>query len=101
MRGGGGGGCSSPLKEGGGVWERGSRDRPIAEPLCGVPFYPILGPRDGRGYVGPQECRGYVAPTGMNSRRSLWGKLGARAWPRRLHLCFRFGCRACFRFQFL
>ena len=47
----GGGGRSSRLKEGGGDWERGSRDRPIAEPLFGVPFYPILGPRDGRGYV--------------------------------------------------
>ena len=39
---GGGGGRSSPLKEGVGGWERGSRDRPIAEPLRGVPFYPIL-----------------------------------------------------------
>ena len=43
---GGGGGRSSPLKEGGG-----SCDRPIAEPLFGVPCYPNLGPRDGRGYV--------------------------------------------------
>ena len=68
----GGGVFFEPPEGGGGDWERGSRDRPIAEPLCGVPFYPILGPRDGRGYV---------ASTGTNSRRSLWGKLEARAWP--------------------
>ena len=82
----GGGGRSSPLKEGVGGWERGSRDRPIVEPLRGVPFYPILGPRDGRGYVGPQERRGYVASTGTNSRRPLWGKLGAQASPARIQL---------------
>ena len=62
--GGGGGGRSSPLKEGGGVWERGFRDRPIVEPLFGVPFYPNLGPSDGRGYVailptcGPPKAQG-------------------------------------------
>ena len=62
--GGGGGGGANPLKEGGGGWQRGSGDRPIAEPSFGVPFYPNLGPRDGRGYVailptcGPPRVRG-------------------------------------------
>ena len=37
-------GSFEPPKGGGGGLGRGSRDKPIAEPLCGVPFYPILGP---------------------------------------------------------
>ena len=64
------GGCSSPPKDGeGGAWERGSRDRPIAEPLFGVPFYPILGPRDGMGCVatlptcGPPRTQGLCSLT--------------------------------------
>ena len=68
-------GLFEPPEGGGWGRERGSRDRPIAEPLCRVPFYPILGPETA-GYVGPQERRGYVASTGTNSRRSLWGKWG-------------------------
>ena len=48
---GGGRGLFEPPEGGGGGWERGSRDRPIAEPLFGVPFYPNLGPQDGRGSV--------------------------------------------------
>ena len=32
--------------------------------------------------MGPPERKGYVTSTGTNSRRSLWGKLGARVWPR-------------------
>ena len=81
--GGGGGGVEPPEGGGEGVWERASRDRPFAEPLCGVPFNPILGPRDGRAsiarcpHVGPREHKGYVLSTKTDSRLSLWGKLGA------------------------
>ena len=77
---GGGGGRWSPLKEGGGGWERGSHDRPIAEPLFRVPFHPILEPRDGSCYelcphVGPREGRGY-APTAQISTTSFLCAMG-------------------------
>ena len=89
--GGGGGGVRAPWRRGrggGGGWERGSRDRLIAELLFGVSFYPILGPRDNRAYIaylptcGPPRGQGLCSLTGTNSHRSLRAKLGARAWPR-------------------
>ena len=61
---GGGGSFEPPEGGGGGGLGKGLPPRPIAEPLCGVPFYPILGPRDGRGYVatlptcGPPRAQG-------------------------------------------
>ena len=82
-RGGGGGDRSSPLKEGGGVWERGSRDRPVQrgwskENNDDSPPAPQSGPKEFfiQNNFPHDTCLQRIRAWGIISSHMWWGASG-------------------------